>query len=112
MHARKERDQIIAAMAHCSVNVWAVSKDPKTLTMLEGSFVVNGERVHTSTVYGESRDYSSLSLEHVNNREELTQAIDDVMEGKKQAAEIESEIAGRWHKVSSNVTWFSLKFGD
>jgi len=78
------------------------------LATLEGSFVINGERVYTSPVYGEANDYSSVSLDHVENREELERAVDDVLEGRKQAAEIEAEISGRWLRVSLNIAKMGL----
>jgi len=101
MRARKQRDQIVAAMAHCKVNVWAVSKEPRKLTMLEGSFIHNGQTVHSAVKLDESQDLSCLSWDHVSNRRAIDQAIEDVLEGRKESAEVESEIAGNWHRVIS-----------
>jgi len=95
MSARLERDQIVAAMSHCNVNVWAVNKTDKKLTMLEGAYK-RGARLNGD----DHLDPNTLVWDNVGNREELMKAVADVLEGTRPAAEVECKIDDHWNKVS------------
>jgi len=92
--ARTQRDQIVAAMSHCNVNVWAVNKTDKKLTMLEGAYMRGTQQG------GLSIDPNTLVWDDVSNRDELEKAVADVLEGTRPDAEVECKIEGQWNKVS------------
>lgn len=99
MSARLQRDQIVAAMSHCNVNVWAYSKADTKLTMLEGAYM-RSARIKEGFENADP-DPNAVVWDDVSNREELKKAAEDVLAGTRPNAEVECKIGGQWNKASA-----------
>ncbi|PNS17260.1 hypothetical protein CAC42_6943 [Sphaceloma murrayae] len=101
IRAKHERNQIVQAMQHAQVNVWAVSKDPRKLSMMEGS-VARGHQAAGDIEpipAGTSEELGLKTWESLENTHDLDKAVDAVMNGEMATAGIEVKWADRWHKV-------------
>ncbi|KAF2218405.1 hypothetical protein BDZ85DRAFT_286369 [Elsinoe ampelina] len=101
LRAKHERDQIVRAMQHAQVNVWAVNKDPKRLTMIEGSVIRNhlAQQAKNGRRPGTQQQIGEETWESVEQPGDLDAAVDSVMKGEVAKAEIEAKWNDRWHKV-------------
>ncbi|KAF4548634.1 Histidine kinase-, DNA gyrase B-, and HSP90-like ATPase-like protein 7 [Elsinoe fawcettii] len=109
LRAKHERDQIVRAMQHAQVNVWAVNKDPKKLTMIEGS-VIRTHLAHQAEGKQVPNSQQQIGLEtwqSIADPSDLDKAVESVMRGEVERAEIELKWNDRWHKV-----WVIPDFAD
>jgi len=116
IRARHERDQIIKAMQHAQVNVWAVKNGSHKISVIEGN---NVQRFRASQKGQISETFSRDSDEdlakawaELDDPQVLENAIQTVMRGEVPKAEIEVKWFDRWHKVFPTVSLFFDLFLD